>query len=92
MSAANDCVDILKCILQKYDAQHLEKKNSFGWTPLMQAVRNESTETVKFLLSKNVVVNDFSYLGIKQNKKTYCIQTNQSLRSNIFNFSFKFVD
>lgn len=66
MSAANDCVDILKCILQKCDTKYLEKKNSFGWTPLMQAVRNENSEMVNFLLSKNVIVNDFSFLGMKR--------------------------
>lgn len=63
LSAANNCTEILKCILDQHDKCCLERKNSFGWTPLMQAVRNENTEMVKFLLSFGVHVNDFSFLG-----------------------------
>ncbi|XP_058790968.1 uncharacterized protein LOC131664115 isoform X2 [Phymastichus coffea] len=51
-------------LTEKYDNACLERKNSFGWTPLMQAVRNENVEMVKFLLSCGVNVNDFSFLGM----------------------------
>ncbi|XP_003425962.1 ankyrin repeat and SAM domain-containing protein 6-like [Nasonia vitripennis] len=64
VSAANNCVDVIKCILQKHGKHCLERKNSFGWTPLMQAVRNENVEMVKFLLDSGAIVNDFSFLGL----------------------------
>jgi ankyrin repeat protein len=65
ISAANNCVEIIKCILQNHDKKCLERKNAFGWTPLMQAIRNENTQMVKFLLNLGVIVNDFSFLGIQ---------------------------
>ncbi|XP_076751044.1 uncharacterized protein LOC143423539 [Xylocopa sonorina] len=65
ISAANGCLDIIKEILQKPDACRLiDKKNKFGWTPLMLAIRNRHIETVKYLLGKNANVNESTYLGM----------------------------
>ncbi|KAJ8672485.1 hypothetical protein QAD02_003744 [Eretmocerus hayati] len=63
-SAVNNCIEIMKCILQYHENYCLERKNAFGWTPLMQAIRNENFEMVQFLLERGVAVNDFSFLGM----------------------------
>ncbi|KZC04277.1 PREDICTED: uncharacterized protein LOC107186153 [Dufourea novaeangliae] len=65
ISAANGCFDIIKEILQKESARNvINRKNKFGWTPLMLAVRNRDEKTVKFLLERNANVNDSTYLGL----------------------------
>ena len=61
--AANDCVDIIKYIIQNNENQYIHRKNAFGWTPLMQAIRNENVEAVTCLLELGAIVNDFSFLG-----------------------------
>lgn len=64
ISAANGCLNITKEILQKQDSYHIiDRKNKFGWTPLMLAIRNKDIETVKFLLEKKASVNELTYLG-----------------------------
>ncbi|XP_078048277.1 uncharacterized protein LOC144475837 [Augochlora pura] len=65
ISAANDCYNITKEILQKETScSMIDRKNRFGWTPLMIAIRNRDIKTVKFLLEKNVNVNESTYLGM----------------------------
>lgn len=61
--AANDCLNIMKEILRKQDNHVIDRKNKFGWTPLMLAIRNRNIEIVKFLLEKNANVNKSTYLG-----------------------------
>ncbi|XP_012147126.2 uncharacterized protein LOC100877107 isoform X1 [Megachile rotundata] len=65
VSAANGCLDIVKEILQKWNnCGVIDRKNKFGWTPLMLAIRNGDTKIVKFLLKENVNINESTYLGI----------------------------
>ncbi|KAL6429066.1 hypothetical protein ACFW04_008097 [Cataglyphis niger] len=65
ISAANDCFRIVKEILNQKENYHvIDRKNKFGWTPLMQAVRNGNIDTVKLLLKKDVEVNKVTYLGM----------------------------
>lgn len=64
ISAANGCNGIVKEILgQKENRRIIDRKNKFGWTPLMQAIRNGNIDTVKLLLEKNADVNQMTYLG-----------------------------
>lgn len=64
ISAAYGCSDIIKEILQKKEHhQVINRKNKFGWTPLMQAIRNRNIDTVKLLLQQKSNVNDSTYLG-----------------------------
>lgn len=64
ISAANDCFRIVKEILsQKKNRCVIDRKNKFGWTPLMQAIRNGNIDTVKMLLEKNANIDDATYLG-----------------------------
>jgi len=54
----------VKEILDKEENRRvIDRKNKFGWTPLMQAIRNGNIETVKLLLEKNANVNQMTYLG-----------------------------
>ncbi|XP_018394469.1 PREDICTED: putative ankyrin repeat protein RBE_0220 [Cyphomyrmex costatus] len=65
ISAANGCLGIVKEILdQKENCRIIDRKNKFGWTPLMQAIRNGNINTVKFLLERNADVNQMTYLGL----------------------------
>ncbi|OAD54057.1 hypothetical protein WN48_08390 [Eufriesea mexicana] len=65
ISAANGCLDIIKEIFRKHDCCHIiDRKNKFGWTPLMLAIRNRHIKTVKYLLQKNANVNESTYLGM----------------------------
>ena len=64
ISAANGCLNITKEILQKQNTCVIDRKNKFGWTPLMLAIRNRDIQTVKFLLKKNANVNESTYLGM----------------------------
>ncbi|KAL7296516.1 hypothetical protein TKK_0009950 [Trichogramma kaykai] len=64
ISAANNCTNIIKCILGKYNKYCLERKNAFGWTPLMHAIRNQHFQMVQLLLYSGAIVNDFSFLGL----------------------------
>jgi len=71
ISAANDCFQIVKEILnQKENCHVIDRKNKFGWTPLMQAIRNGNIDTVKLLLEKNAQVDKVTYLG-KQTNRSY---------------------
>lgn len=64
ISAANGCLDVITEILQKWDSHDvIDRKNKFGWTPLMLAIRNRDIKTVKFLLKQNVNINESTYLG-----------------------------
>lgn len=64
VSAANGCLRIVREILdQKENRRVIDRKNKFGWTPLMQAIRNGNIDTVKLLLEKNADVNQVTYLG-----------------------------
>lgn len=68
-SAANDCFRIVKEILnQKENCHVIDRKNKFGWTPLMQAIRNGNIDTVKLLLEKGVKVDKVTYLGKQTNR------------------------
>ncbi|XP_017876132.2 uncharacterized protein LOC108622627 [Ceratina calcarata] len=65
VSAANGCLEIVKEILRNPDAsQIIDRKNKFGWTPLMLAIRNRNIKTVKYLLEKHANVNESTYLGM----------------------------
>ncbi|KAL0126675.1 hypothetical protein PUN28_005211 [Cardiocondyla obscurior] len=65
VSAANGCFEIVREILnQKENHRVIDRKNKFGWTPLMQAIRNGNIDTVKLLLEKNADVNQVTYLGM----------------------------
>ncbi|XP_076668062.1 uncharacterized protein LOC143368835 isoform X1 [Andrena cerasifolii] len=64
ISAANGCLNITKEILRKQNICVIDRKNKFGWTPLMLAIRNRDIQTVKFLLKKNANVNESTYLGM----------------------------
>ncbi|XP_071556145.1 uncharacterized protein Trprs-m [Temnothorax nylanderi] len=65
VSAANGCLGIVREILdQKENCRVVDRKNNFGWTPLMQAIRNGNVDTVKLLLEKNADVNQMTYLGM----------------------------
>ncbi|KAL2737773.1 ankyrin repeat and ELMO domain-containing protein D-like [Vespula squamosa] len=65
VSAAYGCSDIIKEILQKKEhRQVINRKNKFGWTPLMQAIRNRNIDTVKLLLQQKSNINDSTYLGM----------------------------
>ncbi|CAK9830629.1 Ankyrin repeat and SAM domain-containing protein 6 [Anthophora retusa] len=65
ISAANGCLNIMKEILRKQDCYKIiDRKNKFGWTPLMLAIRNRNIKTVKYLLEKNANVNESTYLGM----------------------------
>lgn len=48
---------------QKENCRVIDRKNKFGWTPLMQAIRNGNIDTVKLLLERNADVNQVTYLG-----------------------------
>lgn len=64
ISAANGCYEIAKKILDRQKScRIINRKNKFGWTPLMQAIRNGDVDTVKLLLDKNSSVNESTYLG-----------------------------
>lgn len=64
ISAANGCIDITKEIFRKHDCCHIiDRKNKFGWTPLMLAIRNRNINMVKYLLQKNANVNESTDLG-----------------------------
>ena len=64
ISAVNDCFRIVKEILsQKKNCRVIDRKNKFGWSPLMQAIRNGNIDTVKMLLEKNANIDDATYLG-----------------------------
>lgn len=64
ISAANGCYEIARKILEwKESCRVIDRKNKFGWTPLMQAIRNGDIDTVKLLLEKNSSVNQSTYLG-----------------------------
>lgn len=64
VSAANGCYEIAKKILDwKSNCPIIDRKNKFGWTPLMQAIRNGDIDTVKLLLENNSNVNESTYLG-----------------------------
>ena len=64
ISAANGCLNITKEILRKQNSCVIDRKNKFGWTPLMLAIRNRDIQMVKFLLKKNANVNESTYLGM----------------------------
>ncbi|CAD1480967.1 unnamed protein product, partial [Heterotrigona itama] len=65
ISAANGCLDIVKEIFRKHDcSQIIDRKNKFGWTPLMLAIRNKHIEMVKYLLQKDANINESTYLGM----------------------------
>ncbi|EGI61426.1 Ankyrin-3 [Acromyrmex echinatior] len=65
ISAANGCLGIVREILnQKENCRVIDRKNKFGWTPLMQAIRNGNIDTVKLLLERNSDVNQMTYLGM----------------------------
>ncbi|XP_011865974.1 PREDICTED: uncharacterized protein LOC105560988 isoform X2 [Vollenhovia emeryi] len=65
VSAANGCLGIAREILnRKENRRVVDRKNKFGWTPLMQAIRNRNVDTVKLLLEKNADVNQMTYLGM----------------------------
>ncbi|XP_031773658.1 uncharacterized protein LOC100863110 isoform X1 [Apis florea] len=65
ISAANDCLDIIKEIFRKYECREIiNRKNKFGWTPLMLAIRNRNIKTVKYLLQQNANINESTYLGM----------------------------
>ncbi|XP_076632884.1 uncharacterized protein LOC143347540 [Colletes latitarsis] len=65
ISAANGCLDIIKEIFRKQDSRNIiNRKNNYGWTPLMLAIRNRDIKTVKFLLEKKANVNESTYLGM----------------------------
>ncbi|XP_029155537.1 uncharacterized protein LOC114928480 [Nylanderia fulva] len=64
-SAANDCFRIVKEILsQKENCRVIDRKNKFGWTPLMQAIRNRNIDTVTLLLEKGTKIDQVTYLGM----------------------------
>jgi ankyrin repeat protein len=64
ISAANGCTEVVKEILnQEKNCCKINRKNKFGWTPLMQAIRNGNIDIVKLLLEKNASVDDSTYLG-----------------------------
>lgn len=64
ISTANGCNRIVREILnRKENCRIIDRKNKFGWTPLMQAIRNGNIDTVKLLLEKNADVNQMTYLG-----------------------------
>lgn len=72
-SAANDCFRIVKEILkQKENCHVIDRKNKFGWTPLMQAIRNGNIDTVKLLLEKDAEVDKVTYLGKQASRN--CLQ------------------
>ncbi|XP_011061106.1 PREDICTED: uncharacterized protein LOC105150015 [Acromyrmex echinatior] len=48
----------------KENCRVIDRKNKFGWTPLMQAIRNGNIDTVKLLLERNSDVNQMTYLGM----------------------------
>ncbi|XP_015181522.1 PREDICTED: ankyrin repeat and EF-hand domain-containing protein 1-like, partial [Polistes dominula] len=65
VSAAYGCCNIIKELLKKKENhQIINRKNNFGWTPLMQAIRNRNIDTVKLLLEQKSNVNDSTYLGM----------------------------
>jgi len=73
ISAANGCLGIVREILdQKENRRVIDRKNKFGWTPLMQAIRNGNIDTVKLLLERKADVNQMTYLG----KQVFMIAVN----------------
>ncbi|XP_014484235.1 PREDICTED: uncharacterized protein LOC106749372 isoform X3 [Dinoponera quadriceps] len=63
VSAANGCYEITKTILDREKSRRaVDRKNKFGWTPLMQAIRNGDIDTVKLLLEKKSNVDESTYL------------------------------
>lgn len=64
ISAANGCYEITKTILDREESHRaVDRKNKFGWTQLMQAIRNGDIDTVKLLLEKKCNVDESTYLG-----------------------------
>lgn len=63
ISAANGCLNVAKEILRNQNSGVIDRKNKFGWTPLMLAIRNRDIQMVKFLLKNNANVNESTYLG-----------------------------
>ncbi|KAG7199594.1 hypothetical protein KM043_014199 [Ampulex compressa] len=65
ISAANGCFNITKEILEKGQHGHIiNRKNKFGWTPLMQAIRSGDINTVRLLLQNNSDINQSTFLGM----------------------------
>ncbi|KAK9298862.1 hypothetical protein QLX08_007963 [Tetragonisca angustula] len=65
ISAGNGCLDITKEIFRKHNCrQIIDRKNKFGWTPLMLAIRNKHIKMVKYLLQNNANINESTYLGM----------------------------
>ena len=60
--AANGCSRIVKEILEK-EICDINRKNVFGWTPLMQAIRNGKIDCVKILLANGANITEATYLG-----------------------------
>ncbi|XP_066603605.1 ankyrin repeat and SAM domain-containing protein 3-like isoform X2 [Prorops nasuta] len=64
-SVANGCFNICQEILKdKKNFVALNRKNKFGWTPLMQAVRNKDSNIFRLLLNFGSSINEYSYLGM----------------------------
>ncbi|XP_033229845.1 uncharacterized protein LOC117181362 isoform X2 [Belonocnema kinseyi] len=61
LGAANGYFRIVKQILEK-GACDIDRKNVFGWTPLMQAIRNGKINCAEILLANGANVTESTYL------------------------------
>lgn len=64
VAASNNCCKILKEVIKNKEVmQKADIKNKFGWTPLMQALRNGHWEAVKCLLDYGFNPSATTYHG-----------------------------
>ena len=63
IGAANGCSRIIREILKREKICSLDRRNLFGWTPLMQAIRNGKIDCVKILLANGASAAESNYLG-----------------------------
>ncbi|XP_012256880.2 protein phosphatase 1 regulatory subunit 12B-like isoform X2 [Athalia rosae] len=63
VSAAKGYTESVKTILEQNKNCNIDRKNKFGWTALMQAIRGNSPQTVKVLIEHGADVTHRTYLG-----------------------------
>ncbi|XP_046607352.1 uncharacterized protein LOC124298852 isoform X1 [Neodiprion virginianus] len=63
VSASNGCTESVRDILKKNHNCNIDRKNKFGWTPLMQAVRANKLQTVEVLIEYGADLTQRNYLG-----------------------------
>lgn len=63
LCATNKCGRLIEMILRQHGTEKADSKNKFGWTPLMQALRERHLETAQLLINSGFHPSHRSYLG-----------------------------